>query len=196
MKLTLPDPEKNIVIVSGPAGSGKDSLLAEVLKLPHFTQVITTTSREKRVNEREGQEYYFLSPEVFSQKIKNGEFLEYSQNENGAFYGVQKKHFEEALTQGKKLLWKLDWKGVQNAKKIFPGVKSIGILASPDSLAKRLRGREGTLYTETYFKERADYAKNYFQHREAYDYVIHNEDGTFSQSVQKFKEALKEITGA
>lgn len=192
--MPLPDPEKNIVIVSGPAGSGKDTLIDLALAGGEFEKIITTTTRPKRDIEQEGKEYYFLSQESFEEKIKNNEFLEYSQNENGAYYGVQLQHLENALAFGKKLIWKVDWKGVLHTKNLFPGIKSICIMAKRETLAERVRSREGSRYTEEYFQERALYAEEYFAHIDAYDYVIWNENGTREESTQQFKELLKKIT--
>lgn len=193
---TPPTPEKNIIIISGPAGSGKDTLINIALKTLPLERVITTTSRPKRDNEQEGREYYFVSKEEFEQKVANDEFLEHSQNENGGYYGVQKKHLESLLAENKPILWKLDWKGMLTVKKIYPGVKSIAIMAEMETLDKRVRSREGNSYTENYFQERADYAKDYFTHMSDYDYIIWNEDDQLTQSVEKFKSIVQQITSA
>lgn len=191
---TLSRPEKNIVLISGPAGSGKDTLIDSALSSLAFEKVVTTTSRPKRDNEEEGQPYYFLSPEEFEKRIKNNQFLEYSQNENGAYYGVEKQHLDEALAHNKKLLWKVDWKGIQNVKKLLPGIQSIGILAEPATLERRLRSREGNTYTEQYFLERTAYSQGYFDHADDHNYIIWNEDGKLTESIEKFKELLTKIT--
>ena len=190
------DPEKNIVIVSGPAGSGKDTLIDFVLATGEFEKIITSTTRPKREREQEGVEYYFLSSEIFEERIKNNLFLEYSQNENGAYYGVQLEHLERATASGKKLIWKVDWKGVLNTKKLFPGMKSICIMANRETLAERVRSREGSLYTESYFQERALYAEEYFTHLDAYDYVIWNENGTREESTRQFTELITKIASS
>lgn len=191
-----PAPEKNIVIISGPAGSGKDTVIDLALKDIPFEKIITTTSRPRRSNEIEGREYYFLSTEEFQKRIEENKFVEYSQNENGAYYGVEQKHLSEAFARGKKLLWKVDWKGVLNIKKIYPGIQSIGIMASREALAERVRSREGSSYTEEYFLQRTTYAEDYFTHMSDHDYIIWNENGQITESVQKFKELLTKITSA
>lgn len=192
---TLPEPGKNIVVVAGPAGSGKDTLIDCALRSGNFEKIVTTTSRPKRDHEEDGKPYYFLSQEEFEAKIKTEDFIEYSQNENGAYYGVQRIHFEEAIRRGKKIIWKVDWKGILHIKEIFPQIKSICIMASLETLNKRVRAREGKSYTESYFQERIEYAKDYFTHLDDYDYVIWNEDEQLKSSVEKFTQTLKEITG-
>lgn len=187
-------PEKNIVLVSGPAGSGKDTLIDSALETLSFEKVVTTTSRPKREGEVEGREYHFLTRDEFEKRIAANQFVEYSQNENGAYYGVEQAHLDEALAHNKKLLWKVDWKGIQNVKKIFPGIQSIGILAAPETLESRLRSREGSSYTEQYFLERTSYSKGYFDHSNDHDYIIWNEDGQLTESIEKFKELLTKIT--
>ena len=191
----LREPEKKIILVSGPTGSGKDTLIECALKTGTFERVITTTSRPRRDNEENGKPYYFLEQEEFESKIENGEFIEHSQNENGAHYGVQEMHLRDAFQRGKKIIWKVDWKGVLNIKKIFPEIKSVCIMASLETLTKRVRVRERTSYPESYFQERLEYAKDYFNHLDIYDYVIWNEDGQLKTSSEKFTGALKEITG-
>lgn len=191
---TFARPEKNIVVVTGPAGSGKDTLIDAALQALPFEQVITTTSRPMRENEKEGREYFFLSPEEFIARIQNQEFAEYSQNENGAYYGVEIAHLNAVFAYQKKIIWKVDWKGVQNLKKLYPGIKSVAIMASRETLAARLHSREGSLYTQEYFQERAKYAEDYFNHVKDYDYIIWNEDGELTESIEKFKQLLTEIT--
>lgn len=187
-------PEKNIIIVSGPAGSGKDTLIDHLLNTGNFTKIITTTSRPRREHEAEGLPYSFVSKEEFETKIQQGSFIEHSQNENGEYYGIQKKHFEEALQKGKKIILKVDWKGVLHIKETFPLVKSICIMAPLEILIERMHRREGKSYTEEYFKERIEYAKSYFTHLEDYDYVIWNNEGELQKSIEEFETLVAKIT--
>lgn len=194
--IIVPEPEHNIVVVSGPSGSGKDTLIQSALEVLPFEKVVTTTSRAKRPGEKEGREHYFISAEAFQEKISQDAFLEYSQNENDAYYGVEKNHLAEAVNRQKKLIWRVDWKGVKNIKKIYPSVKSVTIMAQPETLDRRVRAREGKRYDEKYFQERAAYAEDYFTHLSDYDYVIWNEDGKLEESQEQFKSILTKITSA
>jgi guanylate kinase len=194
--IIVPEPEKNIVVVSGPSGSGKDTLIMSALESLPFEKVITTTSRAQREGEEEGREHYFVSEEIFKQKIAENAFVEYSQNENNAYYGVEKEHLNEAVARQKKLIWRVDWKGVKNIKKIYPEVKSVTIMAQRETLDRRVRSREKNISDETYFQERIAYAEDYFTHLSDYDYVIWNEDGTLEESIKEFKSILTKITSA
>lgn len=194
--ISLPEPEKNIVIVTGPSGSGKDTLINRALETLAFEKIVTTTSRPKRASERDGREHYFISTPEFQKRIKEGKFFEYSQNENGAYYGVEEVHLIDAARRNKKLIWRVDWKGVNNIKKIFPGLKSIAIMAAPETLERRLRTREGKNVDEKYFQERLSYGQDYFTRLSDYDYVIWNEDDHLAESVGQFKELVTKITSA
>ena len=74
---------KNVFIISGAAGSGKDSVIDGLQSRLRVERIITTTTRAKRSGEVEGNPYYFISPEEFKRRVANNEFAEHSINENG-----------------------------------------------------------------------------------------------------------------
>lgn len=185
-----------ILVISGPAGSGKDTLISLALQSTNvpFERVLTTTSRPQREGEQDGREYRFLSSETFKQRIERGAFVEYALGENGSYYGVQKEDLDTAMATGKNILWKVDWKGVEHIKSLYPQAISICIMAPAETLERRLRSREGNRYPESYFQERALYAQQYFSHLAENDYVIWNEDNQLSESLGKLEAILTKIT--
>ena len=133
-----------LVIFSAPSGSGKSTiinyLLTQNLNL-HFS--ISATSRSPRGNEKDGVEYYFLSPEQFRAKINEGEFLEYEEVYTDKFYGTLKSEVERILNEGNNVVFDVDVVGGCNIKNYY-GDKALSIFIQPPSieaLRDRLVGR-------------------------------------------------------
>ena len=133
-----------LVIFSAPSGSGKSTiinyLLTQNLNL-HFS--ISATSRSPRGNEKDGVEYYFLTPEQFRAKINEGEFLEYEEVYTDKFYGTLKSEVERILNGGNNVVFDVDVVGGCNIKNYY-GDKALSIFIQPPSieaLRDRLVGR-------------------------------------------------------
>lgn len=133
-----------LVIFSAPSGSGKSTiinyLLTQNLNL-HFS--ISATSRSPRGNEKDGVEYYFLTPEQFRAKINEGEFLEYEEVYTDKFYGTLKSEVERILNEGNNVVFDVDVIGGCNIKNYY-GDKALSIFIQPPSieaLRDRLVGR-------------------------------------------------------
>ena len=139
-----------LVILSAPSGSGKSTIIKDILgkELPlEFS--VSATSRLPRGNEKNGIEYYFLSPEEFKNKIKENCFIEYEEVYPDQFYGTLKSEVENKLDEGKNIIFDLDVAGGLNVKKIY-GNNALLIFILPPSineLQRRLRER-GTDSTE------------------------------------------------
>lgn len=181
---------QNIFIISGPAGSGKDSVIERLEKVLPVERIITTTTRTPRPGEAEGNPYYFLSREAFEEKVRANEFLEYSINENGGYYGVSKKEFERIQQKGSIALWRVDWKGVVNIKKLFPEIPAILIMAPLDALEERLRSRDQGK-DEHYFEERMAYTKEWIKHLDIYDYQVENKEGKLDETIAEVKAIIE-----
>lgn len=133
-----------LVVFSAPSGSGKSTiinyLLTQNLNL-HFS--ISATSRSPRGNEKDGVEYYFLTPEQFRAKINEGEFLEYEEVYTDKFYGTLKSEVERILNEGNNVVFDVDVVGGCNIKNYY-GDKALSIFIQPPSieaLRDRLVGR-------------------------------------------------------
>jgi guanylate kinase len=181
----------NIVIISGPAGSGKDVVIEKLKSLLPIERIITTTTRTPRPGEREGDPYYFLSREAFEQGIARGDFVEYSVNENNEWYGVTKTELERATNHQALALWRVDWKGVVSIKKLYPEIPAIYISAPLAVLEARLRARD-IGRDEAYFTERMAYTREWQNHLDIYDYVVENEEGKLDQAVEKVRFILEQ----
>ena len=135
-----------IIIFSAPSGTGKSSVIKELLKQPDLNLAfsISTTSRAPRGTEQDGVEYYFISAERFQEKIKQGAFIEWQEVYAGNYYGTYSSEIERLSAKGKNIVFDLDVFGGINLKKYF-GDKALSIFLQPPSLEelkKRLEHRQ------------------------------------------------------
>ena len=133
-----------IVIFSAPSGSGKSTIINFLLKENLNLQFsISATSRAPRGTEKNGVEYYFLSPEEFRAHIAAGDFLEYEEVYTDKYYGTLKSEVERILNAGNNVVLDVDVKGGCNIKKYF-GDQALSVFIQPPSievLRQRLEGR-------------------------------------------------------
>ncbi len=181
---------KRLFIISGPSGAGEDSIINGLEKIFPIERVITTTTRDKRPGEFMGNPYYFISKEEFIAKRYKGGFAEWAQQYNGNLYGVTKEEIERVSQSGKVGIWKIEYKGVETAKKIYPQIKAIFVNApSLEILADRIRRRDGV--SEEYIQERMEYTKEWLKHTDIYDYTVINEEGKLDEAIQKVAEIIE-----
>lgn len=182
-----------LVIISGPSGSGKDSVLSLILKKEKWLQKsISMTTREKRENEVDGVDYYFVTKDYFEKQISAKNMLEsavYSSN----YYGTPKAPVDKWLNDDKTVVLKIEVQGAEKIKKMYPDSVSIFIMPpSMQVLEKRLRGRDTD--SEESIRMRMDAAIGEIQCADKYDYIVFNdvledvvEDITAIIKAEKFK---------
>ena len=109
-----------LLIISAPSGSGKSTLIGHLMgKVENLHFSVSATSRAPRGTEKDGVEYYFLTPEEFREKIAKNEFLEYCEVYEDKFYGTLKSEVDQKLTKGKNVVCDVDVIGAENIKKIY-----------------------------------------------------------------------------
>jgi len=165
------------IVVSAPSGTGKTSILREVLKMcPNLLFSISYTTRPRRPGEKEGKDYYFISEEAFRDKLDRGEFAEWEEN-YGYLYGTSAKTMKEllhSLQKGFDLVLDLDWRGAKKLKKNYPGGVFVFILPpSTRELERRLRGRGGE--SKQNIDKRLAKALDEIKEIVWYDYLIFND---------------------
>lgn len=133
-----------LIIFSAPSGSGKSTIINYLLKQNlNLAFSISATSRPPRGTERNGVEYFFLSPEEFRRRIANDEFLEYEEVYEDRFYGTLKSQVEKQLAAGQNVVFDVDVVGGCNIKRFY-GDRALSVFIQPPSieeLRKRLVGR-------------------------------------------------------
>ncbi len=173
-----------MIVISGPAGSGKGTVNAHLLSRDDFVYSVSATTRAPRPGEVDGVNYHFLTREEFIRRIEAGDMLEYTEY-CGNFYGTPRKEAEAVLESGKNLLLEIEVEGAGNVKAKFPD--AVLILLLPPSFAvqeQRLRGRGTEL--EEKILERLARTREEIALADRYDYVVYNYDG-------KVEEAADEI---
>ncbi len=166
-----------MIVISSPSGVGKTTLvklLAE--RNNNFEISISSTTRIPRKNEIEGKDYYFVNEEKFDDLAKTKSFYEYARVFNN-FYGTLKDPVIENLSQGKDVLFDIDWQGSEQIKKLKLKNKLISIFILPPNIEThrdRLLNRD--MKDKLILKERMSQFKNDVLHWKEYDYVAINND--------------------
>lgn len=166
-----------LFIVSGPSGSGKDTILVELLKkCPEIRFSISSITRPMRKGEKPGEKYNFISTEEFKSMIENDQLLEYNCFVNN-YYGTPKAPVIEALDSGFDMIIEVDVNGAKQIREKMPEAVSIFIMP-PDleTLKQRLCSR-GTETPEK-IEERLNMAKTEIERAVEYDYTVINDDVT------------------
>lgn len=164
-----------LFIISAPSGTGKTTICRYLLgKYNNLILSISATTRQPRKREIDGMDYFFTTRQDFENKVANNEFLEYAKVFDN-YYGTPLNFVEEGLSNGKNILFDIDWQGTRNIKKQDRFNISTLFLIPPsiDILRQRLQGRGDS---EEQVEKRVAGFQNDAEKANEYDYVVINDD--------------------
>ncbi len=177
-----------LIVVSGPSGIGKDTLVREYMKNNKAVLSISATSRKMRSNEKDGVDYYFLTNEEFESKIKENDFLEYAIY-NNCYYGTPKSKIEEELNNGNDVFLVIEVQGgFQIKEKIKDSILIFVLPPSMEELKNRISKRG--LDSKEDMENRLKIAEEEIKVSNKYDYLIVNNN--IDNAVEKLKLIINE----
>ena len=178
-----------LIVISGPAGSGKGTVNQLLLKSPDYAFSVSATTRAPRPGEVDGVNYHYITREAFEARIAAGEMLEYTQY-CGNYYGTPLKEAQEVLRSGKNLILEIEVEGALNVKRLYPEAVLIMLLPPSFSVQEsRLRGR--ATETEEKILARLERTKEELMQLDGYDYVVYNYDGKSEECAEDIRAIVR-----
>jgi guanylate kinase len=181
-EFSILDPKPLLIVISGPSGVGKDSVVQQMKEsgMPfHF--VVTANTRPKREDEVHGVDYFFVSKEEFARMIEQDELIEYAIVYSD-YKGIPKQQVREALASGVDVVMRLDVQGAETVRKLAPEALLIFITTvSEEELVNRLEARKTETPEELAL--RIATARKELKRVEAFDYVVINRENKLDETV-------------
>lgn len=181
----MTDEKGLLVVVSGPAGSGKGTVNQKLLEAGDFVFSVSATTRAPRPGEADGVNYHYIAREEFEARIARGELLEHTQY-CGNYYGTLRSETEAVLASRRNLLLEIEVEGAMNIKRQYP--EAVLIMLLPPSygvLEARLRGR--ATETEEVIRRRMARAREELEFLPRYDYVVYNEENGADRAAEEIR---------
>lgn len=177
-----------VVVVTGPSGAGKGTLIGELIRrLPEVEVTVSATTRERRPGEEDGREYWFLTPDEFLRRVEAGEFLEHVEYVSGHRYGTLRSELERIRAAGHVPLLELETEGALRAKAQVPNAVTIFVSARVEELERRLRERATESAGE--IGERIELARRQLRQADEFDYQVENDD--LDRAVDELTELVR-----
>ncbi|NCB11408.1 guanylate kinase [Arcobacter cloacae] len=165
-----------ILILSGPSGCGKSTLLKEVYKdIADYYFSISTTTRDPRVGEKDGVDYFFVTKEEFEKDIENGDFLEYAKVHDN-YYGTSLKPIKKALEDEKLVIFDIDVQGHEIVRKKLDSIVTSVFITTPSLKVLESRLNSRNTDSKEIIEKRIKNAKGEVEYFQNYDYLIINDN--------------------
>jgi len=199
-------PHPVLLVIAGPAGSGKSTLCDRLVQeRPEFSRVVTTTTRAPREGEINGVHYHFFIPAEFRRKVAAGEFLEWAQvhgDHEDRLYGTLKSSVLDPLAEGRSLVMSIDVQGVETLRRVAltsprlrQAMNTIFIVIDRERLIARMRGRAQDHEDE--IARRMATAEAELREAGKFDFTIesHTRDADFSALLAIVEKARARVAG-
>jgi guanylate kinase len=187
-RMTFPNPM--LVVVSGPSGVGKSTIVAELARRrPQVVPIVTATTRARRDDEIDGVHYHFLTDAVFRELMERDGLLEHANN-HGFWYGTPIDQVRGILAAGRDAILTISPEGARNVRRLVPDALTIFVMPpSMEDLADRLRGRGSE--SEASIERRRRDAERWMADSSDYDHVVVNETGRPEQAADRIWEIIQ-----
>ena len=185
---------KKVVVIAGPSGSGESTITNQIVaRYPQrVTRLVTATTRRPRPGERNGVDYYFLTPEKFAQYDARGSILEKTYIPNrDTYYGTYASELDDKIKSGKLVIVNPDIVGARYYKEHFQAVTIFIVPENIDALEARIRERNPELSDAEIAKRRANAEAEMLNEEPFYDYKVVNADGKLEAAVDEVVAILK-----
>ncbi len=177
-----------LIVISGPSGAGKDSVVQTLkARMPGIAFVVTATNRPPRPNERDGIDYFFVSTREFVRMIEADELVEYAQVYND-YKGVPKDQLRTAFASGQDVVMRVDVQGAATLHEKYPDALLIYLYAHEDELFRRLQARRTD--DDASLRLRVAMARKELARLPEFDYIVANADERLEETVQVIMDII------